>query len=271
MKRSSKISAFSIVVFLSSCFIFAGCNKVFEFSPYEAGVKEEYLNTTAQNLTDISAIPLQGDSFSIAVISDSHYFYDNLKMVLDDINKRDEVLFVICTGDIAHQGLLKEFELFYETMRELQKPYITVIGNHDYRSNGELIYKDIFGAFNYSFSFGGVKFVLFDDVVWESNKSPDFNWLSSQIIDGNDYNQTFVFSHIPPNSDQFDDHMEETYRALMDENDIDLSVHGHSHKYLFDDMYNSGMDYLWIPDLKEPKYCIVDVWNTSFNVELIEL
>ena len=66
-------------------------------------------------------------------------------------------------------------------MKNLNKPYLTVIGNHDYLSNGEVIYKQMFGDYNYSFEFNKNKFILFDDIIIESNNNPDFNWLSMQF------------------------------------------------------------------------------------------
>ena len=35
-------------------------------------------------------------------------------------------------------------------MENLQKPYLTVIGNHDYSSNGGEIYMKMFGDYNYA-------------------------------------------------------------------------------------------------------------------------
>tara|TARA_B110000091_G_C13717824_1_gene433439 strand:+ start:99 stop:560 length:462 start_codon:yes stop_codon:yes gene_type:complete len=153
-------------------------------------------------------------------------------------------------------------------MKKLKKPYLTVIGNHDYNSNGAAIYKKMFGDYNYTFEFSESKFILFDDVVWESNKKPDFDWLSKELNNTKMFKQVFVLAHIPPHGDQFDDDMEQTYRLLMEENEIPLSIHGHTHSYFYEE---NTVSYLTVPSLKEPTYCIVDVASDSFNIELIEL
>jgi len=260
-----------VITILLSSVLFVSCEKMFEFSPYEANVKEECKNSTTKNLQLIKDIQIDSDTFSFAFVTDNHYHYSNLRKVIDDINKKNEILFVIFGGDIADQALLKEYEIFYDIMENLHKPYLTVIGNHDYNSNGEIVYKQMFGAYNYSFEFKQNKFVIFDDVVWESNKNPNFNWLSNQLSDNPSNKQIFVIAHLPPFSDQFDSNMEQTYKSLMQNNNVQLSIHGHVHSYSFGKIYKDNVSYLTVPWLKKPTYCIVNVHNKTFDIELIEL
>jgi Icc protein len=198
-----------------------------------------------------------------------HYFYNNLRTVVEDINKNDAILFVIFGGDIADQALLKEYEIFSDIMKNLKKPYFTVIGNHDYNSNGSIIYKEMFGDFNYSFEFNNNKFVLFDDIIWESNKDPDFDWLSLELSDYVEFNQVFAFAHIPiVVSDDLSVEMKETYRSIMIDNNVSLSIHGHTHSYFHEE---GEVDYLIVPALKEPIYGVIHVKDDLFNIEIIEL
>jgi UDP-2,3-diacylglucosamine pyrophosphatase LpxH len=57
----------------------------------------------------------------------------------------------------------------------------------------------------------------------------------------------------------------------MQENNVSLSIHGHVHNYYFGKVYNDNVSYLTVPWLKKPTYCIVNVYNKSFNIKLIEL
>ena len=53
---------------------------------------------------------------------------------------------VVASGDFTESGLLREFGLAAEKLQQLSDfPLITVPGNHDYRSTGYLIYKEVFG------------------------------------------------------------------------------------------------------------------------------
>ena len=54
----------------------------------------------------------------------------------------------------------------------------------------------------------------------------------------------------------------------MSENNVSLSVHGHTHSYF----YKEGeVDYLIVPALKDPTYGIIHVKDDTFNIEIIEL
>ncbi|PQJ73380.1 metallophosphoesterase family protein [Polaribacter butkevichii] len=256
------------IAILSFVLFFTTCDHPFEFSVYEANVKSDQKNTTEKNLKLLKNVTVNSAEFKFAFISDVHYYYDQLATVIDDINKRDDVLFVVFGGDIADQALLREYEIFHDIMSKLKKPYVTVIGNHDYNNNGEVIYKQMFGDYNYSFDFNNNKFILFDDTVWENHKELDFEWLTSELKDNTSFNQVFVIAHIPPYGDQFDDELEEKYRSLMEEYKVPLSIHGHTHTYLYEE---GEVSYLTAPTVKKKAYSIVTVKEKDFSVELIEL
>ena len=260
-----------IVIIIGLAVTLMACSRVFEFSPYKANVKDRHRNNTAKNLQLIEDIEVASDNFKFAFVSDSHFHFDNLKTVIHDINKKGDILFVIFGGDMADQGLLKEYELFYNIVKKLHKPYLTVIGNHDYKSNGGIIYQQMFGDFNYSFEFNNNKFVLFDNIVWESNKNPDFDWLYAQLSDNASQKQLFVIAHIPPFTDQLDSTMQQRYHTLLSDNNVELSMHGHIHSYSYAKTFDDAVNYLTVPSLKKKSYCIVNVHNKSFDIELIEL
>ncbi|MDD7914296.1 metallophosphoesterase family protein [Polaribacter ponticola] len=257
------------LLLITIVFTLTTCDNFFEYSVYVASVKSSQKNNTAKNLALLEDIKIDSQDFKFAFITDVHYSYDNLGKVVDDINKRDDVLFVVFGGDIADQALLKEYEIFYDIMTKLKKPYFTVIGNHDYNLNGSFIYKQMFGDYNYSFVFNNNKFVLFDDIIWESEKDPDFDWLATTLSDHANYNQVFAFAHIPTVvSDDLTPEMKQTYRSLMANNNVSLSVHGHTHSYFYEE---GEVDYLIVPALKDPTYSIIHIQDKNFNSELIEL
>jgi len=260
---------FKIITLFALALILTRCDNIFEYSVYEAGVKTADKNTTAKNIKLLENIKLESQDFKFAFVTDVHFFYNNLRRVINDINKNDDILFVIFGGDIADQALLKEFEIFSDIMQNLNKPYFTVIGNHDYNSNGSIIYKEMFGDYNYSFEFNNNKFVLFDDIIWESNKDPDFDWLSLELSDHAKFNQIFAFAHIPiVVSQDLSAEMKETYNSIMIENNVSLSVHGHTHGYFYE---KGEVDYLIVPALKKPVYGVIHVKGETFNIEITEL
>lgn len=247
------------------------CDRPFEYSPYQATTEKKYHNTTDINLQKIKSLTTPSSDFSFAFISDTHYHYSNLRTVIDHINANESIQFVLFGGDIADQGLLKEFELFYSQLENLKKPYLVVMGNHDYLSNGEDIYKKMYGDYNFSFEFNNYKFVMFDDVFWESDKTPDFNWLENELSDAFDFESVFMIAHIAPFGDQFDAVSESRFRDLMSASNVQLSLHGHSHHYLFKEYYADGVNYLVVPSMEDPVYSIITVENGIINSTLIDL
>jgi len=253
-----------ILSFLILILVLSGCEGVFEYSPYEAVVSASYKNTTQKNLDRIKAIAVNDTTFKFALISDSHYRYDDLKAALNSINSNREILFVIHCGDFTDLGLHLEYKVFHDVMSSLKVPYLTVIGNHDSRSNGAEIYGDMFGTHNYSFSFNNNKFILMDDIMWEADQRLDSNWLRNELSEEIKYDNRFVISHIPPFAKDFEALDENCYRYLMSDNKIQLSIHGHIHYYSYYEPYNDGIKYLLIPNIQKRSYVVVTVNKNSF-------
>ena len=260
---------YSVIILL---FLFTSCEP-FEFSPYEVPhLKESETNLNAKNIEKISSISsVNADSFNFAIISDTHIEYSTLEEVVNQINNDNDIRFVIHLGDMTDGGLYKEYNWTNEKMSKLNVPYIMVIGNHDYLSNGKLIYDKMYGSSSFTFIFNKTKFVCFDDVVWENNNTnPDFNWLNTNLSDNNLYKNTFVFSHIPPFSDQFNEYCELTFNNILASNNVKCSFHGHVHSYSFEQHYNNNSTWYFTADyLKNQKYYKIHVSDTFFNIQTI--
>jgi predicted phosphodiesterase len=251
--------------------ITTNCEDSFEYSPYAANVKDSYKNVGAENIQTINNNNNDSQNeFSFAVFADSHYNYHELDGAISNLNNKEEIDFVVVNGDMADHGYLKEFELFHETMKDLDIPYVTTIGNHDYRSNGEKIYTEMYGAKNYSFEYHNCLFIMWDDVFWESNKYPDFDWLEQQLQMKETYNHVFVICHIPPFGSQFEQESEQKYSTLMSEYNVDLSIHGHMHCYQYSEYYKDGVDYLVVESIMDSEYAIMSVTKGSIEIERVK-
>lgn len=260
---------FNVILIICVSIFCQSCDKVFEFTPYSARVDDADKNTTLKNLELLQSIELATDTFSFAFITDTHEDYNDLRTAVDDISKMSHIQFVLIGGDFTTQGLLKEYKEFHHIMNNLRQPYFTVIGNHDYRSNGDLIYKEMFGDYNYSFVFKQSKFILFDAIVWESESDPDLNWLSDELTNEKENEKVFITSHLPPWSTSFKE-FEDSYATMVSEVGVSLSIHGHLHSYTYEDFYDDGVNYLVMPNLRKKTYAIVHVLEDSIEVETIE-
>jgi len=187
-----------------------------------------------------------------------------------NINGRDDVDFVIANGDLADHGYLKEYELFHDNMDKLVLPYLTVIGNHDYKSNGREVYEQMFGEPNKAIKFNNNLFILFDNVFWESNRTPDFEWLENQLKSSSVYDHVFVVCHIPPYGEQFTIEFEKKYKKLMLDYSVDLSIYGHIHRHISGDYYDDWMIYLSVESIMAKEYSIITVNENGVFVEPIK-
>jgi len=263
------------LAFLISLTLLTGCDRLFEYTPYSANVRNRFKETTKNNLDRLPAIEQesQGQSqFKIALISDSHIFYNGLADMINLINLDKDVLFVIHGGDLTDGGMLKEYEIFHDIMDDLQVPYFTVIGNHDCLVNGRGIYNEMFGEENYSFVFKNCKFIFFNDIVWELNyEEPDFLWLENELENSGQYDKIFVISHIPPWSDQFSATSSWVFKTMLDTNNVAVSIHGHHHEHEYTEYYSDSVQYLIIGAPREGSYCNMTIYDDSVHVEKIIL
>ncbi|WP_372646026.1 metallophosphoesterase [Ancylomarina sp.] len=270
MQRRKFLKQTGFVGMLTFVGLLPACDIPFEYSPYDIIVEDKYKDLTAKNLAKLKELEAGKSSFKIAFISDTHTFYDEFEEQIKAINQRDDIDFVIHGGDITLSSLHKEFTWFNEIIGKLNKPFLTVIGNHDHLSNGKAIYEKSFGPTNYVFTFRGCKFVMFDNIIWENkNTDPEFDWFKENIKNDGDFKHVIPVSHIPPWGDQYNYGNEYVFNQMMVDNDIKLSIHGHTHKYYFGKRYDQ-VDYLVVGDTPDKHYAIISVDETSYNIEKVD-
>jgi Icc protein len=250
--------------------VMVSCDPWFSYSPYEARLEEKYQGNTEKNLALINALDA-GDSrsFKIALISDPHYHFTKLQEALLHINQQEDYAFVMVTGDLTENGLIREFTFFHNIMENLRLPYVTAIGNHDYLSNGELVYRQMFGPDNYSFVFNNVKFVVFDNTTIESEKEPDMDWLAGEIINDSGYDHVIPFSHIPPYDGQMKDY-KLAFHQLMVSHGIRVSIHGHRHDYSVEEPFGDGVRYATVSSPQKRSYMELGITPGDIELKKIE-
>jgi 3',5'-cyclic-AMP phosphodiesterase len=258
------MKAFNIICAIVSMLFFSACSDWIEYSPYDVDIQGKNLNeeNTGQIASDLLK---EGDTLKFAVISDSHKWYDELHDAVNSINNQNDIKFVVCLGDITNWGNTQEFKWYYDQVKRLKYPLITVIGNHDYLGNGQKIYARMFGETNYTFNVNSYKFIVFDDIVWEhNNQEPDFNWLDQQMK-GEAHN--ILLSHIPVWSNQLEGSYCQKYDSVLQNNSLILALHGHDH--INKDTVRNGIHHELIGSMFLRKYAIVSLYVNSYNIKRI--
>ena len=243
------------------------CKKLVQYHPAE--VRPNVRDLNAHSIARLEKIP-QSDTFSFAVISDLQRFYDELDDFVDYENNVQEFAFILVAGDISDFGLNKEYNLIADILQKLKSPFITVIGNHDMLGNGKLIYRQMFGNENFTFTFGNNKFILFNSngrEVGFNGQLPDMGWLTSEVANSDEYTNLFFVSHVPPFSGDFDPSMEDRYVTLMNTTaNARLSLHGHEHRFYMGFHYADNFPYLITPEIHEKSFSRVKVEGSIISV-----
>jgi 3',5'-cyclic AMP phosphodiesterase CpdA len=251
--------------------LIAAC-RWFEFSPYAAPDQSESGELNRQsNLARLSATEGIGfrNRFRFAVLADVHDSYDELTDAVRRINADTACRFAIVVGDLTQNGLAVEYEWLGGILLKLSVPFFVIIGNHDALANGERVYRNLFGSWDFSFKYRGVQFTCFNDNVWEFPGIPDLAWLEDELAQAGDSLRVFTVSHIPPYGDQFGTSGERELSRLQARMGVDLSIHGHQHNHHLKNHYGDGIPYLTVDDVGSRNYVAVTVSDAGFVIERI--
>jgi 3',5'-cyclic AMP phosphodiesterase CpdA len=204
----------------------AGC---LEYSPHQLPTDEDERDLNRKAVERILSRPVAGLRF--AVVGDTQRSFDETERAVEAINRRDDVQFVVQVGDFTNVGLWLEFRLMNEIFSRLRVPYLVVMGNHDLFGNGRAIYEAMFGPTDFAFTHGRVRFVLFDSVIADDGSAPDVAWVAAQLAPSAGHDRALTFSHVAPGEVGFDPALTAPLLEAMVGGGVDLSMHGHLHRY----------------------------------------
>lgn len=195
----------------------------FQSDPSVTGVTQENLERLAAH--NPGTLP-----FKFVAFGDTHSKYDATERTVRAINARDDVSFVVIAGDLTNYGLLEEYEWMYEVLSELDVPWFTAIGNHDALSRGKRIYSQMYGPYDYSFTYASTKLVIFNSNTLEfDGAAPDRDWLVDQISDRGDARGVMLVTHhdVTNPDDYADGNTDEFYAQVAELDGVQAIVHGH--------------------------------------------
>lgn len=188
------------------------------------------LSLTAGMLWGLQAYSRVGaNSLRFAQVSDVHFMQNasntTFKMVgesprlLDDavaqINERDDIDFVMFTGDLIDKSFEKELRAFLPHVQKLNAPWYFAFGNHDRCVGGyltTLVYLDMVRNANPDFKFKkayysfepkkNYKVIVLDDIITDEITSNGYiddeqlKWLKKEL-DSSKKDTVLIFMHVP--------------------------------------------------------------------------
>lgn len=150
-------------------------------------------------IRQVQSKPLGADGFTFVVVGDSQYNFRMAKRVMETIHA-EQPDFVMSVGDLVQKGSVELYLAYHLPLVNILKPapLIPVPGNHDAGPNHNFdAYKALYGADQFSFDYGGCRFVGFNDsTIWGMTPSR-LRFLEKEFSKPGAAH-TFLFMHIPP-------------------------------------------------------------------------
>lgn len=252
---------------LAAALLLSGC-ELLEFSPSDYRGPASQTDLTRKNLERLADQPLApGDTLRFVFTGDSQRFYEQAEALVASVNQQAGLSFMVVAGDISDFGLAREMRWVDERLSKLNIPYVTVIGNHDHVGNGRAAYQQIFGPLNYSFVYGGTKFIMVDTNSREYNfngRVPDVPWLQQQLGNLEGAERQVVVSHVPPQDLDFDQTLQPAYtQALAAAPRLAFELNGHRHDFSIGEPFQDGVTYINSYAFEENQYVILTVWSEA--------
>jgi outer membrane protein assembly factor BamB/Icc-related predicted phosphoesterase len=180
--------------------------------------------------------------YKYAWITDLHIGAPNadsdLLKVVNDINQRTEIEFVVATGDIAEKGRDEELERSKEILDKLEVPYYIIPGNHDtkWSESGLTTFEYLWGDTKFYFDHKDSRHIgINSGIPWRGGGGhvapEDLGWLN-EVVESTPSTQEIIFYIHHPLNDDTDNWFKVT-NILRNKKLIAVLVgHGHANKLL---------------------------------------
>ena len=258
------------VTFVALQMLLFSCDK-FEYSPYEIRLPEDMRDINRKNINRILDQHISAaDTLKFVITSDTQGFYVHNEALVNHINQNQDISFILHNGDITDFGLLKEHKWIHDSFKNLKAPYVTVIGNHDATGNGQDLYSAMYGDFDFSFVAANRKFIFLNTNHWEfKGQVPDLEWLERELQNTAQYQNTFVISHIPPNSDAFGADKIDKYKALLRHYNVSLSIHGHGHGFNYSRVNENDVYEMEVASTDKREYVVMSLIGNKIDFKRV--
>lgn len=247
-----------------------GCN-VIEYHPYDARVEGE-TGLTEKNIRLIEERTRGKREIRFAMISDTQRRYDEMQEMIDLLNGRDDLDFVLHGGDVADFGETKEFLWARDYMNRLRVPWVCLIGNHDCLGSGFHVYTKVFGADNFAFTAGNVRFVCLNTNALEydySHPVPDFDFLEGELAGyPEEAEKTVVAMHVPPGDCEFNNNVRRAFQHYLTTFPaLQFCLYGHIHHWAESEPFEDGVKYYACINAGNRGYYIITINDEGYEVE----
>ena len=187
--------------------------------------------------------------FRFAFLSDTHIgspdgkAEEDLRRTVNDINSRNDIDFIVITGDITELGTDEELPRAKKLFDSLKVKYYIIPGNHDvgWSESGGMSFISTFGSDRFVFDHNGIRFIACSSgpyVRMSDGHIPRdaMTWMK-KILDTTSANMPIIFLNHYPMDKQMDNWYEVIDMFKKRNTILFLCGHGHANKPLdFEDI-----------------------------------
>jgi outer membrane protein assembly factor BamB/predicted phosphodiesterase len=181
--------------------------------------------------------------FRFAWLSDTHVGSPNaaadLEAAVRDINDRQDIAFVLLSGDVTEMGSDAEFAEAKNILERLEKPFYIIPGNHDtkWSESGCTTFRRLFKNDRFMFEYGGYRFIGLHQgpimKMGDGHFAPeDLRWFDSMLSNIPDPGQPLIFVTHYPLDPGIDNWFEAIDRLKRFNTQAVLVGHGHQNKVM---------------------------------------
>lgn len=254
------------------CMLFGGCDLI-DYHPYDVRIDGE-TGINDKNIARIETLCQGKDTLRFAFMGDSQRWYDETQDFVTDVNRRDDIDFVIHGGDLSDFGVTDEFLWQRDILNGLKMPYVALIGNHDCLGTGEETFRAVFGNPNFAFIAGRVKFVCLNTNAIEYDYSrpiPDFDFMENEMTERVDeFGRTVIAMHIRPYYGDFNNNVARVFQRYVNlYPDIQFCLAAHEHRLAEEDLFDDGIMYYLSDCMKHRNYYIFTLTPDGYEREVV--
>lgn len=227
------------------------------------------------------AVVTYSQNYKYAWISDLHIGApqadSDLRMVVNDINKRADIKFVVATGDIAEKGENPELELAKQILDSLRVSYQIIPGNHDtkWSESGCTKFKELWLDDKFQFEFQNVLHIgLNSGIPWRGGGGhisvEQIAWLKNLLTSVSKDQEIILYVHHPLDGDV--DNWFEVTNLLVNHNIKAIFIgHGHSNRLMNFANIPSAMGRSTLARPKYAGYTLVELKKDSISLYEIKV
>lgn len=254
------------------CMLFGGCDLI-DYHPYDVRIDGE-TGINDKNIARIETLCQGKDTLRFAFMGDSQRWYDETQDFVTDVNRRDDIDFVIHGGDLSDFGVTDEFLWQRDILNRLKMPYVALIGNHDCLGTGEETFRAVFGNPNFAFIAGRVKFVCLNTNAIEYDYSrpiPDFDFMENEMTErADEFDRTVIAMHIRPYCGEFNNNVARVFQRYVNlYPDIQFCLAAHEHRLAEEDLFDDGIMYYLSDCMKHRNYYIFTLTPDGYEREVV--